>query len=591
MYLKYFRALFIIFVFSYCSSLNGQVGNLIWQEEFNDLDNWIVNYGNGNWGWGNGELQYYNDNNVSIQEIPGEPGNNAIVIRAQAESGPNITDQWGNPLNYTSGKVTSLSEVQVKYGMIETRIRVPNLDLGGWPAFWMLGTSNFGWPMKGELDLMEMGASKAFRDLHDEFNGGNGMNNSTVNEMTGANAIYFSEDAVNGNNPLGIVSLADDPNYNRPYFNHNEPLDNRFLIHRLYWDESSVRFTVEDNGIEHELYTGSFNLGAGTDALQDPFYFIINMALGGTYTDCYNLGDPSSGLPITIDLPADMYVDYIKVFEWNGQGEVSLGPPQEEVGRFGIFTDETPVDAAHLIDEDAFIFAWENTLSAGSIAPLEGDNVLSWQTNDIGWFGAGVLSEQPINLFGFGEGTVNFDIKIPANVSFKIGVTDTWGNQNYVDFPAFQTTYGLVRNGEWGQASIPVDDIRGPLIDLRMMAYTFVILEVEGANCEFALDDIYWDDGLSTNVNEIVGKNSFDLSVVPMPVVNQSQIRYSLDESSRVELHLYDISGRLIEVLDEGFKSAGEQIYNWDARLIEKGSYVIRLKSSVNVVSKSVLVQ
>ena len=51
-------------------------------------------------------------------------------------------------------------------------------------------------------------------------------------------------------------------------------------------------------------------------------------------------------------------------------------------------------------------------------------------------------------------------------------------NQKYVDFPANQTTYDLVRNGNWGQASIPVSDIRGEYIDLRMLSYEFVILEV-----------------------------------------------------------------------------------------------------------------
>ena len=61
--------------------------------------------------------------------------------------------------------------------------------------------------------------------------------------------------------------------------------------------------------------------------------------------------------------------------------------------------------------------------------------------------------------------------------------------------PANQTTYGLVRDGEWGQASIPVSDIRGTAMDLRMLSYAFVILEENGAACEFALDDIYWDGG------------------------------------------------------------------------------------------------
>jgi beta-glucanase (GH16 family) len=190
---------------------HAQVGDLIWEDDFNTLDNWLKVTGNGSWGWGNGELEYYKNENVDVAGVPGEPGNNALRIVAKNESGPGIVDQWGNPLNYTSGKVVTKSFVTVKYGMIEARVLVPNLNLGGWPAVWMLGTANVGWPGSGEVDLMEMGAGKAFRDLHDTHNGGNGLNNSTVNQMVGANAIWQSPSAVGPGNPLGAASLANDP--------------------------------------------------------------------------------------------------------------------------------------------------------------------------------------------------------------------------------------------------------------------------------------------------------------------------------------------------------------------------------------------
>ena len=106
-------------------------------------------------------------------------------------------------MNYTSGKVVSKSKVSLQYGMIETRVRVPNLNLGGWPAVWMLGTSNWDWPRRGEIDIMEMGGKKIFRDLHDTHNGGNGLNNSTVNQTVGANAIFYSPNAVTPENPTG----------------------------------------------------------------------------------------------------------------------------------------------------------------------------------------------------------------------------------------------------------------------------------------------------------------------------------------------------------------------------------------------------
>jgi beta-glucanase (GH16 family) len=548
-------------------SLSAQIGDLLWVEEFNDLNNWIAETGNGAWGWGNGELQYYKAANAVISALPGEPGNNALRITARQETGPDIVDQWGNPLQYTSARLNTKSKVAVKYGLIETRVRVPDIDLGGWPALWMLGTANYAWPRKGEIDLMEMGFTQAFRDLHDTNNGGNGQNNSTVNQMVGANAIFYSENAVNPDNPSGAASLAWDPDddFCRPYYSYDPGLVERFLIYRTYWDESSLRFTVTDNGTEHDLYTLPFAIDTESAELRDPFFLIVNLAVGGALTDAYNLGDPGSGLPVSMSFPADMYVDYIKVWEWNGQGEVHLGPPEFEGGIFGGFTEQTPVDNGLEAGLNSEIYAWEGTLSAGTIPPYEGDNVISWATTGLGWFGGGIMSIQPVNLFNFGDGHLKFMIKIPANVTFKIGVIDAWGNQNYVSFPAGQTAYGLVRNGDWGQASIPVEDLRGLYIDLRMLSYEFVILEEQGTQCQFAIDDIYWSGG-GTAVQDLADTlKPFTLRPnYPNPFNPSTRMAFSLQEASEVRLEIFDSRGRKVKTLVSDRFAAGEFSVIWD---------------------------
>ena len=43
-----------------------QIGDVIWEENFNDLDNWMKITGNGSWGWGNGELEFYKEEKVEI---------------------------------------------------------------------------------------------------------------------------------------------------------------------------------------------------------------------------------------------------------------------------------------------------------------------------------------------------------------------------------------------------------------------------------------------------------------------------------------------------------------------------------------------
>ena len=576
----------VIFLILCIGSIYGQIGDVIWEENFDNLDNWVIETGNGSWGWGNGELQYYKSENIDIVEVEGETGNHAVRITAKQESGSGITDQWGNPLNYTSGRMNTKSKISVKYGVIETRVSVPDLDLGGWPAVWLLGTSNLNWPRSGEIDIMEMGSRQEFRDLHDEHNGGNNSDNSTVNQVVGANAIFYADEAINAENPSGAASISWDPDddYCRPYYNYDN-LNDRFLTYRIYWDPGSIRFTVIDNSVEYDLYTEPFPIDSVSDEFQEPFYLIANLAIGGLFTDAvYNGG---SGLPISMPFPAHMYVDYIKVMEWNGQGQVHIGPPTFQGGTFGLFTDTTPIDNGLVAGDDAEIYVWEGTLSEGSIPPYEGENGISWQTTGLGWFGAGIMSMQPVNLFNFAQGHLNFRIKIPANISFQIGIIDSWGNQSYVDFPSNQTKYGLVRDGDWGQASIPVEDIRGEFIDLRMLSYEFVILEVNGASCQFGLDDIYWSGGgevlaisnFNTSLDRFVLKDNY-----PNPFNPVTNLHYDLIEDTFVKITVYDMLGNVVNNLvnenqTSGFKSAQWNATNNEGQSVSAGVYLYTIEA------------
>ncbi|HIN25865.1 MAG TPA: T9SS type A sorting domain-containing protein [Candidatus Marinimicrobia bacterium] len=458
--------------------------------------------------------------------------------------------------------------------------------------------ANYNWPRCGELDLMEMGSRQAFRDLHDEHNGGNGANNSTVNQVVGANAIFYSDDAVTSENPSGAASISWDPNddYCRPYYNYDTPLNDRFLIYRIYWDDESIRFTVIDDSVEHDLYTEPFPIDSVSAEFQEPFYLIANLAIGGLFTDADYIG--GSGAPVSMPFPAEMYVDYIKVMEWNGQGEVHIGPPTFQGGTFGLFTDTTPIDNGLVAGDDAEIYVWEGTLSEGSIPPYEGENGISWQTTGLGWFGAGIMSMQPVNLFNFGEGHLKFMINIPANISFQIGIIDAWGNQSYVDFPGNQTTYGLVRDGNWGQASIPVEDIRGEWIDLRMLSYEFVILEVNGASCEFGLDDIYWDGGGAVSViKDDYGKPPTKYSLnnnYPNPFNPLTTISFDLPEDGFVNVSIYNVMGIHVKDLVNSQQNAGFKSIQWDAtnnrgQPVSAGVYLYQIQAGDFVQTKKMV--
>ena len=571
------QALWLMVGMFFCTeSLKAQVGALLWQDEFNNLSNWIELNGNGSWGWGNGELQYYQDTNAFIAHIAGDPGNNGLHIVAKQESGSGIVDQWGNPLNYTSARLTSRSKVSVLYGMVEVRISAPDPGTGGWPNFWMLGNSNLGWPQSGHFSLMEMGHKKAFRDLHDTHNGGNGQNNSATNEMIAANAVFFSEASINAANPLGAASLSFDPadTYCRPYYSPGSPLNNQFLTYRMYWDPSNIRFTVEHNGIENDLFETPFAIDSVSREFHQPFYFLANLAIGGALTDAFNLGDPASGAPVSMPFPAEMVIDYVKVFEWNGHGTVHLGPGSAPTGTYGLFTDLTTVDDQMLIDSTGYIFVWEETLIDGSGSPFEGTNGISWVSNGKGWFGAGIMAAQPLNMSNFNNGELSFRIRIPANVAFKIGLTDAWGNQNYIEFPANQTRFGLQRDGQWGQANIQIADLRGPAIDLSMMQYTFVILEENGVSTNFELDDIYWKGGVLSN-EEYVPAIQSSMRCSPNPANDKIEISWIQKVTSSNSFSLVDLQGKSIKEVETKELSAGKNAMEWNLSEVPAGVYML----------------
>jgi beta-glucanase (GH16 family) len=462
------------------------IGQLLWSEEFNgpslDASRWTATDGNGCQinlcGYGNQELEYYSPNNVSIVDVPFEPGTRALAIRAQNQTvGSNV---------FTSGKVDTHGKVQVQYGMIEIRMATPNIATGLWPAAWMLGTSPQTWPRNGEIDIMEMGHKASVRAA---------AGSPSANNFVGSNVITWQQAAcVPGNESCAASTAWQTKNWYVP----TTSLANRFVTYRLYWTESQMRFTTVDNGVEHDMYDAP--LPVNSTSLQAPFYLLLNLAVGGNFTDA---ATPSQ---VTAPLPGTMYVDYIRVYQLDGKGSVKLGNQTvpEVAGKFGVFTDNTPVNNKLVAGTSSDIFLWNSASSgAGNTPPYEGSNVIAWAYTAPGqWFGGGVQSRQARDLTNYRNGTMKFRIKIPANVSFNIGVGDTYTNQNWVNFPANTTAYGLVRNGDWAQGSIPVSTLIGPKVALQSLLDVFMISSdannLPASTFQFAIDDIVWDSGTST---------------------------------------------------------------------------------------------
>lgn len=81
------------------------------------------------------------------------------------------------------------------------------------------------------------------------------------------------------------------------------------------------------------------------------------------------------------------------------------------------------------------------------------------------------------------------------------------------------------------------------------------------------------------NKNSIVIKNYKIQCIFPNPFNPSTKISYSLKKSSSIELKLFDINGRMIEIMESGFKPAGSYEINFSAEGLSSGVYFFSLYS------------
>lgn len=260
--------------------------SLVWSDEFNgtSLDRSVWNYdiGTGNWGWGNGEVQYYTDkaDNVSVSD-----GSLKITAKRENYSGS----------SYTSGRINTLGKKAFKYGKMEARIKVEGGNQNGvWPAFWMMGNnmaSGTGWPYCGELDIMEHANSRNYVEgtLHWNAGGiGAGYNHVSWGSYSGGQYYYFPDNTSNG--------------------------INGWHTYGVIWDEQKIQWYVDDN-----VYLTGYITNDNAYAFQKEQFFLLNLALGGTgtgYTGNTTVDGNFSS--------ATMYVDYVRAYQAGGSGGVTV---------------------------------------------------------------------------------------------------------------------------------------------------------------------------------------------------------------------------------------------------------------------------
>jgi len=254
---------------------------LIWSDEFDgtevDLNKWEFQTGDGCplgiCGWGNNELQWYQEENTSVE-------NGILTISGEFDSGASR--------EYTSSRLRTKGKASWKYGRFEIRAKLP-FGQGTWPAFWMLPEDDVygGWAASGEIDIMEFVGSQPNK-IHGTIHYGGAWPN---NQSTGGEYTF----------PSGTP--ADD-----------------FHVYSIEWEENTMRWYVDD-----VLYSTKNSWNTAGHAFPAPFdqtfHLLMNFAIGGNFP-----GNPDA----TSTFPQKYEIDFVRVYQKTTQTDVEEVPESDQ---------------------------------------------------------------------------------------------------------------------------------------------------------------------------------------------------------------------------------------------------------------------
>ncbi|MBK6733511.1 MAG: family 16 glycosylhydrolase [bacterium] len=337
--------------------------SLVWADEFNgtslDAANWTPDIGNGCpdlCGWGNNELQYYRSQNVAVTG-----GNLVLTTRAESYGGS----------AFTSGKVHTRDKHSFLYGRVEMRAKLPTGG-GMWPAFWMMPQDNVygGWASSGEIDIMESanGTTSVGGALH--YGGTYPANTSTSSSYS-----------------LGGANFAD-----------------AFHVYAVEWEPDTIRWYVDGvlfmTRTSAQWYSNAVP-GNARAPFDQPFYIILNAAVGGWYTGC------TSSACVTASLPQQYLIDYVRVYEdiLNAEPVVTITAPAPAatLPAGDITITATASDADGTVDLVEF-YNGATLLGTDATAPYE----YTWTSVAAGCYALGVRAVD--NLGGSGSAAVDVTV-------------------------------------------------------------------------------------------------------------------------------------------------------------------------------------
>jgi len=240
---------------------------LKWSDEFDgdrlDYDEWTPQTGAD--GWGNNEWQEYTArNNTEVSD------GTLKIIAKKVGPGQKAGD-------YTSARLNTVDSFL--YGRMEVRAKIPDFKGNGiWPAIWMLGnsirTGEHGWPMCGEIDIMEYvsyNPNTFYATIHSE------SNNHRDGTAVGSGAVELPR------------------------------IEEEFHTFGILWRENYLKFYVEDTTNIIFRFNKPENPTQANWPFDKPHYFLLNTAVGGDWGGSQGVNDEI--------FPATFEIDYVRVYE------------------------------------------------------------------------------------------------------------------------------------------------------------------------------------------------------------------------------------------------------------------------------------
>ena len=160
----------------------------------------------------------------------------------------------------------------LKYGRLEWRAKSP-AGIGFWPALWLLGTNitSINWPGCGEIDVFENNGSSPLAEQ------------GSLHSGTDSTAFYNFIDGSSVTN---------------------------FHTYTLDWTTNAILFSVNGHLYQTQTSWGSSTANAYPFPFNQPFFLIMNLAIGGSY-----LGNPTTNaINAGTIFHGEMQVDYVRIY-------------------------------------------------------------------------------------------------------------------------------------------------------------------------------------------------------------------------------------------------------------------------------------